>query len=68
MADHGRGTEGQARKIRNAVKGEGDARKRLGSRIRARFAEIGLDEGVPELRGQPTRPATFAKPRETGLP
>ena len=37
------------------------ARKPLGSRIRARFAEIGLDADLLELRGEPARPATFEK-------
>ena len=36
-----------------------EGRKPLGSRIRARFAEIGLDHDLPELRGEPARPATF---------
>ena len=58
-ADHGRSTEGKARKIRNAGRGESEARKLLGSRIRACFAAIGLDGDVPELRGEPARPATF---------
>jgi antitoxin FitA len=31
----------------------------LGSRIAARFADMGLDEDIPELRGQPARPAEF---------
>ncbi len=31
----------------------------LGTRLAQRFASIGLDEGVPELRGQPARPAAF---------
>jgi hypothetical protein len=38
---------------------ENGARKPLGSRIRARFAEIGLDEDVPELRGEVARPANL---------
>jgi hypothetical protein len=40
-----------------ASQNEGDPR--LGTRIRARFAEIGLDDDLPELRGQPARPAAF---------
>jgi len=59
---HGRSTEEEVREIlRNAVRGESEARKPLGSRIRARFAEIGFDEDVPELRGEAARPATFDK-------
>jgi plasmid stability protein len=59
---HGRSTEEEVREIlRNAVTGENEAKKLLGSRIRARFAEIGLDDDAPELRGEPARPATFDK-------
>ena len=59
---HGRSTEEEVREIlRNAVRDESEARKPLGSRIRARFAEIGLDEELPELRGEVARPATFKK-------
>jgi plasmid stability protein len=54
---HGRSTEEEVRVIlRNAVRGESAASLPLGSRLRARFAEIGLDE---ELRGEEARPATF---------
>jgi hypothetical protein len=38
-----------------------ETREPLGSCIRARFAEIGLDEDLPELRGEVARPATFEK-------
>jgi hypothetical protein len=41
--------------LRNAVRERGQAPARLGSRITARFAEIGLDEPIPELRGEPAR-------------
>jgi len=59
---HGRSTEEEVREIlRNATRGESEASKPLGSRIRARFAEIGLDEDLPELRGEAARPATFEK-------
>jgi hypothetical protein len=40
---------------------DSDAREPLVSRIRARFAEIGLDDDVPEPRGEPARPATIEK-------
>ena len=57
---HGRSTEEEVREIlRNAVKDEGTAQARLGDRLRARFAGIGLDEELPELRGALARPATF---------
>jgi plasmid stability protein len=55
---HGRSTEEEVREIlRSAVKGEGGPSRPLGTRIKARFARIGLDEDIPELRGQPARPA-----------
>ena len=57
---HGRSTEEEIREIlRNAVKDEGCARPPLGSRFAARFAGIGLEQDIPELRGQPPRPANF---------
>jgi antitoxin FitA len=58
---HGRSTEEEVRDIlRNAVKGEAAAFPPLGTRLRARFAGIGLDQDIPELRGQTARPADFA--------
>jgi plasmid stability protein len=57
---HGRSTEEEVREILgNAVRHEGDGPVSLGSRMAARFAGIGLEEGIPELRGQPVRPARF---------
>jgi len=57
---HGRSTEEEVREIlRNAVKDESAQRKPLGSRLRERFAGIGLEEDLPELRGEVARPATF---------
>jgi plasmid stability protein len=57
---HGRSTEVEVREIlRNAVRNEGKVPARLGSRIAARFADVGLDEEIPELRGQSVRPAEF---------
>jgi len=57
---HGRSTEEEVRDIlSNAVRHEGEAPVRLGSRIAARFTVIGLEEEIPELRGQPVRPAQF---------
>lgn len=57
---HGRSTEEEVRDIlRNAVKDENGPRPGLGSRLAARFAGVGLAEDVPELRGQPPRPADF---------
>ena len=57
---HGRSMEEEVREIlRTAVHDEERAPARLGSRIAARFAGIGLDEEIVELRGQPARPARF---------
>jgi plasmid stability protein len=57
---HGRSTEEEVRDIlRNAVRDEDQPPAKLGSRISARFANIGLDEDIVELRGQPVRPARF---------
>jgi plasmid stability protein len=59
---HGRSTEEEVREIlRNAVRDDREPREPLGSRIRARFAGIGLDDELPELRGAPARPETFEK-------
>ncbi len=55
---HGRSTAEEIREIlRNAVREEGGARAPLGTRLVRRFASIGLDTEIPELRGQPPRPA-----------
>lgn len=57
---HGRSTEEEVREIlRAAVKNEGAAHPPLGSRVAARFSRLGLHEAIPELRGQPARPADF---------
>ncbi|MGH6896100.1 MAG: FitA-like ribbon-helix-helix domain-containing protein [Geminicoccaceae bacterium] len=57
---HGRSTEEEVREIlRNAVKDESAPRKSLGSRLRERFAGIGLEKELPELRGEVAQPATF---------
>jgi antitoxin FitA len=47
--------------LRNAVKPEIRTIMALGSGIRRRFARIGLQEDVPELRGYKPRPAVFKK-------
>lgn len=55
---HGRSMEEEVRDIlRDAVKGMGGPPLQLGSRLAARFAKLGLAEAIPELRGQPARPA-----------
>jgi plasmid stability protein len=57
---HGRSTEEEVREIlRAAVKDEGHVHSPLGSRLAARFSRLGLSEEIPELRGQPARPADF---------
>lgn len=59
---HGRSTEEEVRYIlRSAVRSEGAPLPPLGTRIRSRFARIHLDEDIPELRGQPARPADFSR-------
>lgn len=58
---HGRSTEEEVREIlRGAVK-EKPAALSLAGRFRARFARIGLDEGIQELRGQTAQPARFTR-------
>ena len=57
---HGRSTEEEVREIlRNAVRSEGGVRSPLGSRIAARFRRVGLDQEIPEMRGQSAAPAVF---------
>jgi len=59
---HGRSVEEEVRDIlRNAVKEESRPTVNLGSRIAARFRGIGLDEDLPELRGQDPRLPDFGK-------
>ena len=54
---HGRSIEEEVHQIlRNAVSEVAPARSGLGSRIAARFAGVGLDEPLPELRGHAIRP------------
>jgi plasmid stability protein len=56
---HGRSTEEEVREIlRNAVRSE-QRSEPLGRRLRALFADIGLEEDIPEWRGQPAQPAEF---------
>jgi plasmid stability protein len=57
--EHGRSTEEEVREIlRNAVRDQDRAPAALGSQISARFAKVGLNEDIAELRGQ-VRPADF---------
>ena len=45
--------------LRRAVNDESAVTGQLGSRIAARFADVGLAEPLPELRGQPIAPMAF---------
>ena len=58
---HGTSMEAEVRQIlRNAAKDDGPAAgSGLGSRIAARFAVLGLDQPLPELKGQAPRAAEF---------
>lgn len=57
---HGRSTEEEVRDILcNAVRNEGEQAIPLGSRLRARFAGIGLDRDIEELRGEIITPPSF---------
>lgn len=50
---HGCSMEEEVRRIlRRAVHERSEASSGLGSRMAARFAEVGLEEPLPELRGQ----------------
>jgi plasmid stability protein len=57
---HGRSMEDEIRHIlRNAVKESGRPITSLGSRIAARFTNVGLSTDLPELHGQAPRSAEF---------
>lgn len=59
---HGRSTEAEVREIlRAAVASERQAPQLLGSRLSSRFAQIGLEQPLADLRGQAARPASFEK-------
>ena len=59
---HGHSTEEEVRTIlRNAVRTEEGAAVALGTRLKNRFAEIGLEGSIPELRGRKARPASLKK-------
>jgi len=58
---HGRSTEEEVREIlRNAVWNEPQKTGPLGKRLRALFGDIGLEEDIPEWRGEPAKPAIFS--------
>lgn len=54
---HGRSTEEEVRDILRVAVNDEAAPRRLGSQFKARFARIGLERDIEELRGQPARPA-----------
>jgi antitoxin FitA len=57
---HGHSTEQEVREIlSNAVRDERRSPTKLGSRIAASFAGIGLEGEIGEFRDQPARPALF---------
>ena len=57
---NGRSTEEEVRAIlRSAVLEDGPPPPPLGTRLRQRFAEIGRDEDILELREQQDEPAEF---------
>jgi plasmid stability protein len=57
---HGHSTEEEVRDIlRNAVRSEEASSAAFGTRLKLRFAGIGLEEDVVELRGGKPRPATL---------
>jgi len=59
---HGHSTEEEVRAIlRNAVRSEEGAAVPLGTRLKNRFAGIGLEGGIPELRGRKAGPAILKK-------
>ena len=61
-AHHGRSMEEEVRHIlRNAVKEQNQRLPKLGSRIAARFAKMGLTTDLPELRGQFAQSTEFAE-------
>ncbi len=59
---HGHSMEEEVRDIlRNAVRIEEPASEPLGTRLRKRFAAIGLQDDIAELRGHKARPAVFKR-------
>lgn len=57
---HGRSMEEEVRQIlRSAAREDQRAAPKVGTRIAARFKRAGLASDLPELRGEPARPADF---------
>ena len=60
---NGRSMEAEVREILRVAAAEATPSvQKLGSRIAARFANIGLTTELPELRGQAAQPALFDAP------
>jgi len=61
-ARHGRSMEDEVRHIlRDAVKEQNHRVSKLGSRIAARFAKVGLTTELPEFHGQTAQAVKFNK-------
>lgn len=59
-ARHGRSMEEEVRAIlRNAVGDDAAPALPIGTRLKRRFASVGLDEDIAELGRQPAHPAEF---------
>ncbi|MBX3386184.1 MAG: Arc family DNA-binding protein [Phycisphaeraceae bacterium] len=59
---HGRSMEEEVRAIlRGAVAERSAERERLGSRLAARFAKVGIAEDIPELRGRTVEPPRLGR-------
>ncbi len=59
---HGRSMEAEIRDIlRSAVADPGERVESLGTRLAGRFAGIGLDEPLPEIRGHVATPVSFSE-------
>ena len=58
--EHGRTISEEARDIlRSAVTNEPGEEANLGTRLARRFADCGLDQEIPELRGHLLQPPSF---------
>ena len=53
-------------KVSSAVGDQSGATKPLGRRLRERFAGIGLEDELPELRGEVAQPALFGNEKRSG--
>ena len=59
---HGRSMEEEVRQIlRSAARDDRPAVRNIGTRIAERFKKTGLTSDLPELRGEPARPADLER-------